>query len=129
MKNSGAVFVEPHTLRRRVQIDWVEESLTMQSFKDECDANRILANYMRTGQLPPSHRQGVYADVTNLQGDLTEKISAARATKSKAREALRNKAKDKAAAAASASQGNPAGGAPARTPIDDGGGAARVEPF
>lgn len=36
----------------RVLVTFSQPSLTKQSFKDECDINRILARYQATGQIP-----------------------------------------------------------------------------
>lgn len=66
--------------RRRIQTVIVGESMTHQSAADSCDVNQIMARYDRTGVLPPSARQGVFADVTSLQVDLTEAVNSSRAT-------------------------------------------------
>lgn len=42
---------------------------TQQQFKDSCDMSKIMDNYKRTGQLPPSRRQGKYIDTTLLPED------------------------------------------------------------
>lgn len=62
------------------------ESKTHASHAESCDINRIVASYMRTGNLPPSKGQGAYADVTGLQGDLTTRINESRETIAKAEE-------------------------------------------
>lgn len=47
-------------------------SMTHQSHASSCDVNKIVERYARTGDLPPPSTQPVFADVTSLQGDLTE---------------------------------------------------------
>jgi len=42
---------------------------TKQSFKKECDINRIMAKYLKTGEISPkaiSQRTAVFADVSNV---------------------------------------------------------------
>lgn len=43
-----------------------EPSMAEQQFKDECDINKIMEKYQKTGILPVSQRQGVYADLTSV---------------------------------------------------------------
>lgn len=52
----------------RVQLSFSGEGRTKQSFKDECDINRIMARYMATGVLEHTREQvqGQFADVTAL---------------------------------------------------------------
>ena len=45
---------------------------TKQSHADACDVNKIIERYDHSGRLPPGMGEGSYADVTGLQGDLTE---------------------------------------------------------
>lgn len=49
------------------------ESRTSQAFADQCDINSIMRRFERTGHIPVTRPgvDGVYADVTGLQGDLT----------------------------------------------------------
>jgi len=61
--------------RERVVADISGESMTHQSFAEECDINRILRRYSETGYLPPSDGRGVFADVTALQRDFTTAIN------------------------------------------------------
>lgn len=56
------------------------ESLTHQSHAESCDINNIIRRFDNTGILPPSTREPQYADVTGLQGDLTERINESRET-------------------------------------------------
>lgn len=58
--------------RERLQFVNVGKSRTQQSFKDECDVNRIIDRFSRTGALPLAGRTPFYDDVTALQVDLTE---------------------------------------------------------
>jgi hypothetical protein len=48
------------------------ESMTHQSHKDACDVNNIVRKFDNTGIIPVGNGPGQYADVTALQGDLTE---------------------------------------------------------
>lgn len=41
-----------YTIKPRIQIEFTTQGRTKQSFKDECDVNRIMARYLATGQLP-----------------------------------------------------------------------------
>lgn len=45
-----------------------------QSHAEAADINTIVRRFARTGSLPPAMREGVYADVTDLQGPLSERI-------------------------------------------------------
>lgn len=49
----------------RVDTDVSGESMTKQSFKDECDINFIMARYERTGQLPLGDVQPLFGDFSN----------------------------------------------------------------
>lgn len=40
------------TKKPRVSIEFASEGMTKQSFKDECDVNRIVARFQATGELP-----------------------------------------------------------------------------
>lgn len=44
----------------------VGDSLTKQSFKDECDVNRIVARAQKTGFMPSGERQPLYGDFSNV---------------------------------------------------------------
>lgn len=51
-------------LRRRVSLEFHDETLTKQEFKDSCDINNIIAKYQKTGVLEHVNRyQGDYCDV------------------------------------------------------------------
>lgn len=43
-----------------------EESRTLQSEAASCDVNKIMARYVKTGELPLMGREGFFADVTEL---------------------------------------------------------------
>lgn len=49
----------------RVDTDVGGESMTKQSFKDECDINVIMARYERTGQMPLSNVQAMFGDFSS----------------------------------------------------------------
>jgi len=52
--------------RRRVQIDLSQGGRTHQSFKDECDINRIMAKHRKTGILRQTLERPQYGDFSNL---------------------------------------------------------------
>lgn len=54
--------------RPRQTIMTFSESRTKQSPAEACDVNSIMARYTRTGLLPVTRMQGVYADVSALSG-------------------------------------------------------------
>lgn len=70
------------------------ESMTHQSHADSCDINNIIRKFDRTGVLPPSTRPEQYADVTGLQGDLTERINSSREILDKAGRAVDQKQRE-----------------------------------
>ncbi len=45
------LFQSHNTPRKRVQLTFPKQGKTKQAFKDECDINKIIARYTRTGQL------------------------------------------------------------------------------
>lgn len=51
-----------HNPRRKVVLEFPNPSKTHQSFKDECDINRIVARYQKTGLLPQVNSQPQYGD-------------------------------------------------------------------
>lgn len=67
------------------------ESMTHQSHAESCDINNIIRRFDRTGVLPPGTRPAQYADVTALQGDLTERINTSREILDTAGRALEQK--------------------------------------
>lgn len=61
------VFRNAYSPRKRVVTQVVGESRTKQSFRDECDINRIMARYQNTGVLEfVQRREAQYADVSAL---------------------------------------------------------------
>lgn len=72
------VIVRHPMERNRYRTPVVGESMTHQSHKDLCDVNAIVKRFDRTGELPPATREAQYADVSSLQGDLTERIAMSR---------------------------------------------------
>lgn len=61
------VFRNAYSPRKRVVTPVVGESRTKQSFRDECDINRIMARYQKTGVLEfLEKREARYADVSSL---------------------------------------------------------------
>lgn len=76
--------------RERVQTQIIGESLTHQSHHDGCDVNQIMARYNRTGEMPDG-RPGQFADVSNLQGDLTTLVEKARETSKEVKRRSRKK--------------------------------------
>lgn len=53
MKSEGVFVRGPYDGKRvRVTVNCGSETRTKQSFKDECNINKIVARYRRTGQLP-----------------------------------------------------------------------------
>lgn len=91
-KDTGEVsYYFRHPLERVRHQTVVEgESMTHQSHAESCDINQIIARYDRTGELPRGRNQGVYADVTQLQGDLTERAVNAKEVIKKADEHVRS---------------------------------------
>lgn len=45
----------------------LDENMTKQSFREECDINTIMGRYMRTGHLPLNERQAAYLDVEAME--------------------------------------------------------------
>lgn len=74
--------------RHRTPTIILGESMTHQSHAEACDINNIIRRFDRTGALPPATRPEQYADVTGLQGDLTERINSSREILDKAGRAV-----------------------------------------
>lgn len=51
--------------RAALEID-PKENLTKESFKDECDINKIIAKAQRTGVVPSTTREPRYEDISNI---------------------------------------------------------------
>jgi len=63
--------------RNRVKFYPRGESLTHQSAKDECDINRIMLKWQKTGVLTHAQNfQGQYGDFTHVTGDYQEHMNA-----------------------------------------------------
>lgn len=62
-------------LRRRVITPVVGDSLTHQSFRNECDINQIMSKYKKTGQINHlTKHSGAYGDFTNV-GEYQESLN------------------------------------------------------
>ena len=59
-------FKTPYQELPRCSLTFEKCSLTEQDHKDECDIGKIIASYVRTGQLPPQS-QPSYIDCTDVQ--------------------------------------------------------------
>lgn len=89
-------FIRNPFTRKRVQFTTDPVSRTHQSHREAVDVNNIIARYERTGQLPPARVQPQYADVTGLQGDLTDLYNVSRETISTADQFFKDRAKQDA---------------------------------
>lgn len=110
-------IVRPPWWRMSVKTESGTESMVQQHLEESANVNAIVARFRRTGEMPPARQAPVYADVTGLQGDFTDRINASRATmdalgaaseRRKAEEAA--KASAQPAAPPTASAEPPAGG-------------------
>lgn len=63
---------KPYERTPRVRTPVIGKSMTHQSHASSCDINNIIRKFDNTGVLPPARHEPQYADVTALQGDLTE---------------------------------------------------------
>lgn len=61
--------------RHRTQFLVDGPSLTDTSHAEACDINFIVHRYARSGHLPPATREPFFGDVTQLQGDLSERLA------------------------------------------------------
>lgn len=75
--------------RHRVPCIVVGESMTEQSHAEACDINFIVSRFARSGHLPPAREEAVYADVTNYQGSLLDRLAWAQAVIAEAEEVAR----------------------------------------
>lgn len=65
----------------RIQSTNPEPSLTQQSFKDECDINKIMEKYHKTREITHLNlRKGVYADLSNVTDYMSALDTVAKAT-------------------------------------------------
>jgi hypothetical protein len=85
------------------------ESMTELSHSEAADINWIVNRFARTGSYPQPDKPAVYADVTNLQGALNERLAWAEVTISAARalEAQHKAAQEAAQASAEAPPATP----------------------
>lgn len=91
-----APAVRPWWHRERVHTVLEGESMTHQSHAADCDINRIIKRYDRTGALPPGRSDGRYADVTPLQGDFTERVLQSREAMHKVADVVKTRKRKKA---------------------------------
>lgn len=87
-------YVRNPFIRKRVQFSTAGDSKTHQSHREAVDVNNIIARYERTGQLPPARMAPQYADVTGLQGDLTDLYNTSSQTIGTADQFFKNRAKE-----------------------------------
>lgn len=65
--DSNKTIRSAYSPRVKLSITFPPEGMTKQSFKDECDVNRIMARYLATGELPNINAlPPQYLDVTAL---------------------------------------------------------------
>jgi hypothetical protein len=93
--------------RERLHTEIVGESRTHQSHRESCDVNWIISRYERTGELPRVKRDGVYADVSALGGDLMEQAIRAQDVIITSEQFLVQRAAEKAAQEAAAKAAPP----------------------
>lgn len=70
--------VRPPWWRMSVKTPMSEESIVQQHLEPSANVNAIVARFRRTGEFPSAKVPPVYADVTGLQGDFTERVNASR---------------------------------------------------
>lgn len=78
---SQSIFRSIYSPRSRCSLEFSGQGRTHQSFKDECDINRIMARYMQTGVLPQNINplEARYLDVSEMDfQSAQELISGAR---------------------------------------------------
>lgn len=63
--------------RRKVTVDCSKGGRTHQSFKDECDINKIMARHKKTGLIRRKHMRPQYGDFANV-GDYQEALNIAK---------------------------------------------------
>lgn len=93
-----APYVRPPWFRARLVFHCYGESRTQQHHKDLTDINNIVNRYARTGEMPPAKSEPSYADVSELQGDLGERIVKSRETIDKAEAHFERRKAEKAKA-------------------------------
>jgi len=65
--DSPLPVVFPYAPKRSVSLTFPAHGRTKQSFRDECDVNRIMARYLETGILEGDSSSARFADVVALQ--------------------------------------------------------------
>ena len=55
-------IIRHNTPRKRVQLSFPKSGRTKQSFKDECDINKIMAKYQKTGAISHFNKHGANYD-------------------------------------------------------------------
>lgn len=68
------MFIRPRFFRERFVTECPGESMTEQSHQASCDINVIVERHARLGYLPPPDHPPQYADVTQLQQPLRDRI-------------------------------------------------------
>lgn len=110
MKSRDDAYVSVDPLSRtRLAYHTVGESKTRQADKQAADINAIVDRFNRTGQLPPAKTQPMYADVTGLQGDLTESVNKSREVQTEYVESVKKARRKKADAAKTAAKADSKG--------------------
>lgn len=89
-------FVRPPYFRERCAFRTTGVSRTQQAHAAACDVNKIIARFERTGEMPKARFAPSYADVTLLQGDLTEREAFARSVVSRVHEGAAKLRKERA---------------------------------
>lgn len=74
MAKESAPVVRPPWQRDRVQKKGGGEVITDKSAAAATDVNHIVKTYRRTGLMPEPRTPGQFADVSDLQGELTDKL-------------------------------------------------------
>lgn len=72
--------------RERLVTQTYGDSKVQDGFGNDTDVNRIVERFTRTGFMPKAQREPQYADVTDLQEDLTDLIAKQRETQNQIRE-------------------------------------------
>lgn len=102
--------------RERIVTKLEGDSMVQKSALEECDINKVIEKFNRTGILPRTKSVGQFADVTGVQGDLTEKLAESEATLSQFANDV--KAAERAKAAASQADGEEKASEPAQSEPD-----------
>jgi len=71
-KTTNAAPATP--VRKRVTVDCSKDDRTHQSFKDECDINRVMERHRKTGIIRQTTQRPMYGDFSNV-GDYQEALN------------------------------------------------------